>query len=411
MTNVLLVTQRFYPPWSDGTVSYAHGLADAILETSKLGKKVELTALSLTEKTWFPKLHHHELKTYLEQKKVGLEWFHTPEKRYQLNLWKLVKKLSKSNNYDVVHIICLGLDPVVMHLGINNKQKTFVAKHLFVFPFHSSFPAEKVAYTLFRKSKAFKKMNIDLVFSSTVLRDIYGASEATILPPAVNVNLYSPNSKVNDACNFLMASTTKFGNATDVLQRDSIVLYMGPLSRERFDWRTVIGGFTKLCKVYGVNAGLIVVGRGFEKLSFFEEIKNYIQKKNLEKRVFLCLHDLTEAEKICLFNSSHIFLYPFPGTLHRMSVVFPPIALLESMSAGLCVVTGGLPHLDSLIRNHTNGVLLKDCITAKTIADAMWDAIINKKDISKNARLTIENCFSIQSVSKMYSTFLSKHGM
>jgi len=411
MPNVLLVTQRFYPPWSDGTVSYARGLADAILETSKLGKNVELTALSLTEKTWFPKLHHQELKNYLEQRKMGLNWFHTPEKRYQLSLWKIVKNLSQTNDYDLIHLICLGLDPLVMRMGINNKQKSHVAKHLFVFPFHSSFPAEKVAYNFFQKSSAFKKLNIDLVFSSEVLRNMYSANEATVLPPTVDINLYSPNSKVNDASDVLMDSPTKFGNAADVLQRDSVVLYMGPLSPERFDWKSVIGGFTKLCKEYGVNAGLMIVGRGFEKLSFFEEITSYVHKNNLENRVFLCLHDLTEAEKICLFSSAHVFLYPFFGALRRMSVVFPPIALLESMSAGLCVVTGGLPHLDALIRNHENGILLKERITEKTIADAMWAAITNKKTVSKNARLTIENRFSIQSVSKMYAKFLSKHGM
>ena len=411
MVNVLLVTQRFYPPWSDGTVSYARGLADAILETSKLGKNVELTALSLTEKTWFPKLHHQELKKYLEQKRMGLEWFHTPEKRYQLSLWKLVKNLSQKNDYDLVHLICLGLDPLLMRMGINNKQKSHVVKHLFVFPFHSSFPAEKVAYNLFRKSSAFKKLNIDLVFSSEVLQNMYGANEATVLPPTVDVNLYSPNSKVNDACDVLMSSPTKFGNATDVLHRDSVVLYMGPLSPERFDWKSVIGGFTKLCKEYGVNAGLMVVGRGFEKLSFFEEIKNYVHKNNLENRVFLCLHDLTEAEKICLFKSAHVFLYPFPGALRRMSVVFPPIALLESMSAGLCVVSGGLPYLNSLIKSHKNGILLQEDITEKTLAEAIWSAITNKKKISQNARLTIEKEFSIEHVSKLYVDFLSKRGI
>ena len=67
MTNVLVVTQRFYPPWSDGTVSYAKGLVDSIVEVSKLRRDLEVTVLSLTEKTWFPKLHFKEMREYLEK--------------------------------------------------------------------------------------------------------------------------------------------------------------------------------------------------------------------------------------------------------------------------------------------------------------------------------------------------------
>ena len=411
MTNVLLVTQRFYPPWSDGTVSYARGLVDAISETCRLGKDLEVTVLSLTEKTWFPKLHREEMKEYLEKRPINLEWFSTSEKGQQTHLWKLVRRLSRTKDYDLIHIVYLGLNPLFIRMGIDNKHRNLIAKHLFIFPFHSGFTAEKLAYNFFRKSGVFQQLNVDLVFSSKVLQKMYGAGGTTVLPPAIDTNFYSPRSKSNGSCRALMESVTKFGNASNVLQRDVVALYMGPLSHERFDWKNVIGGFTKLCKEYGVNAGLVIVGRGFESLSFLEEIKDHIYKNNLSDRVFLCLKDLSETEKICLFNDTHVFIYPFSRKLSHMSVVFPPIALLESMSAGLCVVSGGLPYLNSLIKNHENGILLEGDINEKSFAEGIWNAINSKRNLSQNARLTIRRNFSIKRVSELYADFLSKTGI
>lgn len=413
MTNVLLVTQRFYPPWSDGTVSYARGLVDAISETNKLEKNLEITVLSLTDKIWFPKLHRKEMETYVKKRNINVEWFASHDKGHRLNLRKLSRKLMRTSHYEVVHIVCAGLHPVFIRLGIkNNVRQSTLVKHLFIYPYHKSFATEKIAYNLLYKTSIFQKLKIDFAFSSKVLQETYGIDRATILPPAIDTKFYMPKRRrTSDSWQFLAKSKTKLGSLENVLQRDARVLYMGPLLSERFDWKKVVGGFAKLCRNYGINAGLAIVGRGFEEVPYLENLRRFINKKELSNRIFLCLKDLSETEKLCLFRHTHVFIYPFFERPHYMSVVFPPIALLESMSAGLCVVTGGLPHLDSLIKNYENGILLEGKIDDKIFAEGMWAALSSKRKLSQNARSTIKRDFSIKHVSELYNNFLLKIGI
>lgn len=404
MANVLVITQRFYPPWSDGTVSYARGMVDTILETAKCWKNLEVTVLSSQEKTSFPKLHSQEMNEYLENRSINLECFYTSENKYQGNLWRTVRKLSQIKDYDIIHLLVPGCNP--LWLRIATEKRNILLKHIFIYPSHYGFTIEKLAYNFFQKNAWFKLLNIDLAFSSEILQKIYLAKGLAILPPAIDTNLYRPNSKLDHNHQALTKCPLKFGNISEVLQKDFVLLYMGPILHERFDFKSVIDGFMMLRKKYGLNAGLAIAGREFGSASYFEEIRNYINKNDLNDCVFVCLKNLSEVEKICLFNNADVFIYPFPKKL-LMSVAFPPIALLETMSAGLCVVSGGLPYLNFLIKNGDNGILIERTIDEKTFAEGVWNALSSKRKISQNARLTIEQNFSIPSVSKLYADFLS----
>ncbi len=409
MPNVLLVTERFCPPWSDGTVSYARGLTEAILETNQTRKDLDLTILAANEEMIPPNFHTQEMKKYLETESLELKYFYTPRKEYGLNFWRLARKLSKSNKYDLVHIIVPGLNPLWVRMA--NRRRNPILKHIFIYPFHSTFKAEKLSYNFFQKSGGLRLLNIDLAFSSRALHQMYTCNRAEFFPSTIDTNFFRPRPKTNNSYQTLMESTIKFGNAREILQKDVVLLYMGPLLSERFDWKSVIGGFIKLRREHGVNAGLVIVGRELENLFCVEPIKQYVHKNHLDNHVFLCAKNLNEAEKICLFNDVDVFVYPFSSKLRHMSVVFPPIALLETMSAGLSVVTGGLSYMDTLIENLENGILLEDNINSKTFAEAMFVAITNKRKFSYNARLTIKQNFSIKYVSGLYSDLLSKKGI
>jgi glycosyltransferase involved in cell wall biosynthesis len=288
-----------------------------------------------------------------------------------------------------------------------------VLKHVFIYPFHSSFTAEKFAYSFLQNRSVSKLFNINLAFSSKILEQIYDTDGIAILPPSIDTDFYRPKPESDYSYQALMGSPLKVGNISEVLQKDFVLLYIGPLLPERFNFRSVIGCLTKLRKEYNLNVGLVIVGRelGNTSASYLEEIKNYTSKNNLSDCVFACLKNLSETEKVCLFNKMHVFIYPFHRKLRQFSIVFPPMALLESMSAGLCVVSGGLPYLSDLIKNNENGVLINETINEIAFAGGVYNALMNKRKISQNARSTIEKNFSIQYVSKLYSDFLSETGV
>ena len=131
---------------------------------------------------------------------------------------------------------------------------------------------------------------------------------------------------------------------------------------------------------------------------------------DLDNRVFFCLKDLTEKEKVHLMNKASICIDFFQPKLPTYAgVVFPPIVLLESMSVSKAVVAGGLPYLDTLIRNRENGILVNDVRNENAIADGIWNAIINMEKISANARNTIVSKYSIKEVSKTYLKLLNTY--
>ena len=417
MTNTLVVTKRFYPPWSDGTVSYARGFVESILEASQSRRDLDTAVLSLTDEIWFPKLHRDELRDYLMAKPIDFKWFYSSKKSSEIDVLRLVKKLSRNKDYQLIHIVYTDLDPVVMRLITALPKKHSIIKHIFIYPFHKTFTAQKFVYAYLEKINFLKSINVMFSVSSEVLRKLYGFADAIIIPPAIDMKLYEPmNTKClnsNTMVEILAKAKikTRAHNLQKVLSRDIVVLYMGPLTPERFHHKNVLRSISKLKKEFSIDIGLIAVGRGFEESGYLREIERFVKKYDLENRVFFCLKDLSDWEKVYLLNKASIFLYLFQPKLAQMSVVFPPIALLEGMSVGKPVVTGGLPHLDTLIRNLENGILIKDVEDEKAIANGMWNAIVNMERLSSNARTTITREYSIEKVSEAYLTLLDTYGV
>jgi len=415
MTKILVVTERFYPPWSDGTVSYARGLVDSILEASRLRRDLETTVLSLTEKVWFGKLHYNELREYLMARPIDFRWFYSSEKSPETNLLSLLKELFKNKDYQLTHIIYNNLDPILTRLGTALAKEPLLMKHLFIYPIHKAFTAQKFFYRLLEKISFLKSINVKFAVSSKVLLKLYGLTDAIIIPPAINIELYKPipakSSCSNTIVEILAKPKIKTNNLEKVLSRDTVILYMGPLTPQRFHYKSVLKSISKLKKEFSIDIGLIAVGRGFEDPNYFKEITSFVRKYDLESRVFFCLKDLSDWEKVHLLNETSIFMYFFQPKLAYMDVVFPPIALLESMSVGKPVVAGGLPNLDALIKNHENGVLIENAIDEKEIAKGLGNAIVNMKKLSSNARTTIISEYSTKKVAETYLTLLKNCGV
>jgi len=412
MTNILVVTKRFYPPWSDGTVSYARGFVESVLEACQSREDLEVTVLSLTDQ-WFQKLHRDELKDYLKEKPINFKLFYSGKKSSKIDVLRLLKKLSTDSSYQLLHIIYNDLDPISIKLGTTLAKKGSIIKHIFILPIHKMFTAQKFTYNFLEKSSFLKMINVKFSVSSEVLRKLYGLMDGIVIPPAINTEFYK---SINPKClnsdttvDVLSKAKIRFGDLKSVLSRDIIVLYMGPLIPERFRSKNILKSISKLKKEFSIDIGLIAVGRGFGEFDHIRELRHFVKKYCLDDRVFFCLKDLAEKEKVHLLNEASIFIDLFQPKLPTYAgVVFPPIVLLESMSVSKAVVAGGLPYLDALIRNNENGVLIKN-MDEKVIADGIWNAIVNMEKLSANARTTIVSKYSIKEVSKIYLKLLSTY--
>lgn len=404
-----MITERFYPPWSDGIVSYSKGMADVFLEASKSRSDIDITVLSSFHRKNFSALAGSGLSS-LKTDKGNLKCYYSDANHFQSNAWALAKKLSNSKHFDVVHLLVPKLNPLLMRLIGRND---ILLKQIFIYPFHSNFATERFIYQSMQKSQISSLLNIKFGFSTEIFKQLYDLEESQVLPPAINTDFFRPNIASGESFRLNIASPLKVGSMSQVLKKETVLLYMGPLLQERFNFKTIIRCFTRLRKEFQLDVGLMIVGRelGGTSTFYLDEIRNYINRNNMSDCVFACLKSLSETEKIRLFNEVDVLIYPFHRRLSGYSVVFPPIVLLEGMSSGLSVVSGGLPHLDNLIQDNENGIIVNNTIDESLLTDGIMRAIINKKRISSNARITIEENFSIRYVSRLYLDFLTRTGI
>lgn len=416
MTNILIITKRFYPPWSDGIVSYARGLVDSIELLRDRREDLKLSVVSLTDE-WFPKLYSADLAKYLETKLVDLKWYHSNQNSrcLQVDILRLVRKLSREANYHVVHVTYEGLDPLLTRGTIQLEHTGLVLKHVLIYPMQRTFPIQRTSYRFMEMLGSSKLLRVKFSVSSDVLKEIYGFRDPLVLPPAVDAQLYRPaEASIDDAekhVDALRKAQIKFGDLESVLSREVLVLGMGPLTPERFPYESILGSMFKLRKERNIDLGLLAIGRGFENPGYIREIMEFARRKNMSRRVFLCLKALSDENKNYFLNRATIFLNLFQKRLIH-SAVFPPIALLECMFAGNAVVlVGGPSCLRVQVQNQKNGIFIENVFDDKEIADGIVNAIQNRKEIASNARLYANNEYSTEKLADRYLTFLDSMGL
>lgn len=407
----LVIARRFSPPWHDGIISYTKGLVDVLSHKSSIMQHQPVDVLSLEKDEGKESLWSQELERY--QQKKGFRLIHlNRDGEGSSSILRALRWLRENKDYDNVHITRDGFGPFLISLVLkdgNFERGTRLLKHLFVLPVHSHWRLERNYF------KALQGMGIcpklTYVYSCDELERLYDTKTNWVLPPAVDTDFYRPK-KVSrsDVIGFLKGGRVEIGNIGEVLSKERIVLYMGPVTPDRFHLDPLLKSLFVENDMRS-DTGLLVVGRSrrYEKEDFLERINQEVERSSLSDNVFLTLKRLTESQRASLYNLCDVFFYPFITESLRVSVVIPPIAILEVMASGTPVITGGLPALSEIIEDRTNGFLLEET-TSGNIAEALSDALNgSSKKLSKNARDTMVANFSVKSVSEKLQKYDRGH--
>jgi len=131
----------------------------------------------------------------------------------------------------------------------------------------------------------------------------------------------------------------------------------------------------------------------------FEIIKRDIKRNGLEDRIkFAGVIENIQS----LIKSADIVLFPFQNYTGIKGVSDYPMAILESMACGKCIVSTPFGGIVEVLKNRVNGVI-SNSFSSISFADSLIDLIKNKslqRKISINARSTITNQFSTELVTK-----------
>jgi len=111
---------------------------------------------------------------------------------------------------------------------------------------------------------------------------------------------------------------------------------------------------------------------------------------------------LTPLEKLRLLNECDIFLQIFNEPFTSIVPVDPPITMLEAMACARKVVASRCKSLSfqDVIKHGVNGYVINN-INEIEIANIIYNAILDKKNIGISARKLIEYRFSTNAVSML----------
>lgn len=156
-------------------------------------------------------------------------------------------------------------------------------------------------------------------------------------------------------------------------------------------------------------------GKQVGGFNYFESLRQYIEKHNLEKFVEF-LGEIPHRDVASYMASCDIYVHP------SIIEVAAPLAILEALASGLPVVAYNLVYYLDYLKNHENAILV-DKGNVKALAGALESLItqpILRKHLGENGRRFAERELSWENIVKKYyiplynkleqNTYSSDHG-
>lgn len=348
MTKVVVIAEDFGPPWNHGSKVYARGLLESL-------NKIDDLDIDVT--------------TVVEPGNGG------------------------DDHYDIAHIVYTGRE--IVREALTKLKYATVFKHIIT-------PATGIdnALLTFVFYAAIGPLSSKLIkcFSSEFVARSFLMDAKHVIPPSIDTTKFRPSEKVSteEVFSILEKSDTKTGLNNLATSSQSLLLYSGPLTRDRFPFDSVL----KAVSISQVH--LLIVGRDHPPNSTeadtLDAMVHLSRKLGIEKKISITLKTLSEDEKVKLINYSDIVIYPFSNKVRNI-VIDPPIFLLESMGCGKPVITSRKYSLQTLIQNGINGYAMDWHEDRDYINEAISNCI-DHRSIGANALRTVLENFSNDAVAE-----------
>ncbi|MBD0359161.1 MAG: glycosyltransferase [Nitrososphaeraceae archaeon] len=347
MKIALIINFELHPPWSDGIKVFARGLFDSIVKTGD----AQVTIDNLDNGT-------------------------------------------KNYDYDHAHIV-YPTGPMTLMKAAKRLKRTTILKHIVT-------PAVGLRTAIntnifYNTVGALYGTRLVKCFSSEFVAHSYFMRDNLVIPPPIDTEhfIWCPKDWDKLFCILGESGTKRWLN--NIKKSDGgLVLYSGPLSKDRFPYIDVLNAL-KHAKCQILVVGRFWGGLNNEAISYVNDIVSYARKIGIENKVSIVSRTLSEEEKIILINCADAIIQPFDSKLKNIAVD-PPIFLLESMACAKPVISSKSHSLNSVVRNGCNGYAV-DWHDPEQFSEALSNCL-SCRQIGTNARDTILQNFSINAVAK-----------
>lgn len=380
----------FHAPWNEGNKVIAKSIIYS------LSRSIEVSVVSPARQNL---ACNKDVKGRVNIKYVHiLENIPAPDYLYEMQILRRLKEVN-SRGANVYHIFD----------GINYSYAAVIAR-MFRKPVivHSSF-YEYYYRTKLKKIKekfgpSFYSRYISLFLPTSPLvakklfQDGVGQSKVKILPPPIDVNVFKP----------LNRSVVRTILGID--QSAFLITYLGTLRPKKFPHKVILRSLSRLIRNGHKNMMLYIASplafydnTGIENMRYTQQILSESNSLGINRNVTVKLVDLSEEEKVLLFNSSDVVLIPYI----RPSAIDPPISLLEAMSCGAVVVASNIQSVPYIIKDKENGFLLNG-VTIDGLYNVLNHIVKHRDELAnqkQKARSEIVKHFGLGNVTSKLLSF------
>ena len=377
---ICMIGSGFHRPWIEGCASVAYNLAYALRRQAS----VSLISLVRADYFGFAKDGHEQnfqsivylnpLRVFGSARHRG-EYCLTEKMLDAARIGSALKLLDSKHGIDIVHV------HNVSHLMISMLAKMLFKKSIVAHVYCVSYsPGDILARDFIDGYICTSKSSFSYLTDKGLTKE-----KVHVVPPIIDCNIYRP---LNDVVVETRPNSQK---------SSFIVTYAGNIFPERFP-PELLREIEKIADM-GRNLELrIYTPDTTWNRSIALRLKRSLSRFNI--RSHLAITNLSENEKVRVYNASDVLIFPF-RQMKRFSIVDPPLTVLESMASGRIAIASRVLSIPEVISHGKNGFLVNPedyeelAMTLKHVMDHFQEL----RYIESNARETIEMHYSPELVS------------
>jgi len=376
---VIVLTHGLHPPYNEGTINTVRTLIKGI---NNISCDIDLSVLSTVRGLYaesFDKSSVHIDSIRVNYVSTGLfkSIRRSEEEFFILNLYDnlrmandCIRDIQKSNTQCIIHTFNLS-SIIALILKLVKRQIPIVYSLLISSP-----------VSLF-----IKMADVCICSSSHIYNKVKKSVRSCLIFPPVDTNVYRPKAK--------SVARQELG-----IDKDALVLtYLGPVIPGKLPPH-FLDVVKKLNKVLDVKFYVWSLATP-KNLKFAIKLGERAHKLGICSNLRLILKNLTDYEKVNVFCSSDIAVFPY--ATQRLNIIEPPLSIMEAMATGTPVISSNVASVKDIIDNSV-GKILRPCTFAnlnewyKEIRALLEDSSTLKR-LSRNAVIR-SRVFSMETIAK-----------
>jgi glycosyltransferase involved in cell wall biosynthesis len=357
--HVCMIGHGFHSPWNEGCVVAGRDLIIAL----KNHMKVSVISGVRTDKD----INYGISRRLLDSAQI----------------WARLKSLSSEEQVDIVHIYNAS------HFAISALTKALLRRKTVAHVFGASSRGDLLSANLVDAYICTSKRNYSLLVNKGIPEE-----KVHVVPPIVNSSIYHPLENPTEKAN---SSETPF-KAT----------YIGNIFPTRFPSQ-LVAEFEKITKASQRFELAIYAPKSIRN----QEIAVGLERLLLNSKIkfHFAVSNLSETEKVRIYNASNVVLFPFEEIKNvGKEVIDPPLTVLEAMACGKIVIASRVLSIPEVITHSENGFLVEpgDYTSFRNTLAYVMANFQSLHYIGVNAQKTVHRLFSPERVgSKLISVYQS----